>query len=545
MKKQQIIPYRGDLVSIRLALKAQKQRSLRKFKRNLLKVWDLSPKNVYYKGNYGHTDILKALGLSPTFLNEHPNQKDIKGLVILLSPSASPSQIKNLSDEEKKLFYKRAFRIFNKYGTKLHIAYKVVETKEKVYDGGDGDGPSTITRRSTEIYYRTFDYDSNTKQYNETFFEEADKELANILYYRIALRLLQKSEVMDLGEIEEFKNTRFKDFPDSVVYKYTKKLKESSRWKDKESLTATDYELIKVGDAFTYKSIQVKHEDIQELIKQELFTGNGSNIDLYRAFINSGFNSSLINKNLWTKIQNKGIMGTIRGPEYILNIEAVKKLDPEAFFIFIQTSLSTSVDPVKKWWQRGPWPTVTIVIGMVVIVLSLGSDWGIGWTLIGIGMGLALIGIGMEDIQIIKVGRITMLVGSVINLTKPMLNTFLADVVEETAKEAVRQGVARGVAQRIAEKIAEETLLNQMLGVASQTLSYIGQAYTYISPFVQAYRVYEQFQNIFNQKMAEAPNLNETPEEATRSIFMAENDYWDFINKQFPEYIIPATLKVM
>jgi len=58
-----------------------------------------------------------------------------------------------------------------------------------------------------------------------------------------------------------------------------------------------------------------------------------------------------------------------------------------------------------------------------------------------------------------------------------------------------------------------------MSSFASFILSYI----------VQAYSIYEDIQNIqniFNQKMAEALNLNETPQDKINQFYVAENDYW-------------------
>jgi len=542
MGKQQIIPYRGDFASARLGFKQQKRKALRKFKRKFLNLYEkyCEAKGVilWSHDKYVHDDFRKLLGLEPNFFDETAgNGVTCTGFWVKLTPSINAESAMNLSLENKKLFYKRAFRVFNKYGKRIEINYRVIQGSIQYDEDGE------IIDIKYEYNYKVFKYDDEKKEYIETSFDQQEKDeisakdlsLAMALYSRMVSDMIYKN-------IDERRLSINHDvFSNHLIYNPDMKKEEYIYDKLRRKY------LRQTKQTRSYKTIKqdLNDEDVKNLIDDRLFRkrkykakGIFKKIDsvdseLYRHFIEQGFKAGLINKNLWYGGN--------------LNWEAVKKLDEEAFLIFVQTNLGSSVDVKKKWMQRGLGQIFVIVVA--VVLAYFGQSW-LSEGLISLataftiwGIALILLGIATASSMLIEIGQFFILIGSILSLAGA--TGWFSTAVEEAVSEAVKQGVARGVAQRIVEKIAEETLLDQMLGVASQTFSYIGQAYSFISPFVQAYSIYEQIQSIFNQKMAEAPKPNETPEEAIRSVFMAENDYWDYINKHFPEYVIPATLKVM
>jgi|GEM_PF-2417911 len=545
------IPYRGDLVSARLSFKQEKRRALRKFKRNFINLYEQYRKSkgvlLWSNDVYVHDDFRKLLGLEERFFDKTAGSgTTCTGFWVNLTPSIDKERVKNLSLENKKLFYKRAFRVFNNYGKRIEITYREKTRKELEDDEGN------IIKDEYDNRYKIHSYkvfqENETKEFIETSLDGKDK-LATPLYYRMCEHIIYNniSQLFDTKEIEISKT----------------EIVENEKGNKKQKTIIEKYNVAKVD---------VTYEDIRQLIEDKLFKKrdykaysgikkrvkslrvNTFDEELYKHFIEQGFKAGLINKNLWKKgkyvVSDDG--GSIEEEYWYLDWEAVKKLDEEAFLIFVQTNIGSTIDVKKHWTQRVGFKVLIIVVIIVISVLTWGAGTAalasattiagtigaIGLIITAIGLMIVAMGMVTGNQLLLKVGQTLMLVGSVMSLGAMTWTSLF----EEATQEIITQGVAQGTAQQVAQKVAEDTLLDQMLGVASQT---IGQAYSYISPLIQAYSIYEQFQNIFNQKKAEAPNLNETPEESLKTIYMAENDYWDFINKQFPEYIIPATLKIL
>ena len=73
MAKNILIPYRGDLVTARLGFKAKKKQTLRKFKRDLLKVWNLTSPAALWGVDEGYINdkLRKLLGIEKNFMPEN------------------------------------------------------------------------------------------------------------------------------------------------------------------------------------------------------------------------------------------------------------------------------------------------------------------------------------------------------------------------------------------------------------------------------------------------------------------------------------------
>ena len=106
-----LVPYRGDLVSARLSYKAARKKSLRKFKRDLLKVWDMTGRLYLWNNSQGYVndDARDILGIEKNFME---GASGLTGFGVELKPSADVDKVINLDDDQKDFLRLKCISIF-------------------------------------------------------------------------------------------------------------------------------------------------------------------------------------------------------------------------------------------------------------------------------------------------------------------------------------------------------------------------------------------------------------------------------------------------
>lgn len=421
MPKNILIPYRGDLVTARHGFKAQKKKNLRKFKRDLIKVWNLNNKAYLWKGGTYLNDKLRdLLGIEKNFMKD---SSGITGFGVKLKPSADVKKVLALNDNQKDFLRNKCIAIFNKYGYTLQTKYK---------DGG--------------FEFRTFLSDGT-----ETEFEgQDDEELAMILYDRLSMYMVDNDSTDTLdnwsdnyANEEDFfnndKRSKLKSF------KHTFSNSDILKMINDRLFTKRSYRTIG-GTGFFKNTV----------------TANGIDMVLFNELLDNGTTDN-VNENYWTW----------NGSGYVLKVNDVKDLPEDEFMIFIQTHLGTFYDKKKKkWYQKGVFGVIFAIVIIVVAVLTQ-QYWligvGLGTTLVVAGMIISITGALIGNQVMMTAGQIVSLVGGGINIANSVIENELR--IEAAKQLALNVGADNVAVQAIVNNVIDDMLLDTMIGVGKFTLS--------------------------------------------------------------------------
>lgn len=407
MAKNILIPYRGDLVTARLGFKAKRKQSLRKFKRDLLKLWDLSGPIALYDSSVGYVNdkLRKLFGIKKNFM---PDRSNLYFFGLELKPSADVDKILALSENEKDFLRQKCMAIYSNYGHTVQTRYKngAYEFKTFLADGTETD-----------------------------FTGKEDEELASILYDR-AVTYMINNDSIDTSD-------NWSDYYDEADF-----FNNDSRSKLKSfKYTFTSNELLKIVNdrLFTLRNYQTIGADG---ITKEV---SASSVDmiLFNELLDGGLTDN-VNGEYWEW----------NGSSYSIRLDKVKELDEEAFTIFIQTHLGTfQVAPKKKWYQKGFWGVVFAIIIVVIAILTQ-QYWligvGLGATLVVAGMIISITGALIGNQVMMTAGQLISLVGGGISFAESIM-------AEQVAIETYTQQMIKAGVDDIAMKSAIEVLENDFI----------------------------------------------------------------------------------
>lgn len=481
MAKNILIPYRGDLVSARLGYKAKRKQSLRKFKRDLLKLWNLTGRLYLWSDSSGYLNdkARKLLGIEKDFMKD---SRGLTGFGVELKPSADVEKVLALSENDKDFLVNKCMAIFNKYGRTVKTSFK----------NGSFD-------------FQTFLSDGSETE----FIGQEDEELASILYDRVVSYMINNDSVDTIDSWQSIYGED--DFFNGDVRSKLKSFK----------YTFSDTELIKI-------------------IKDRLFTKRE-----YRTIGGTGYfkrtTSALgVDMILFNELLDNGSTDNVNGEywswngsSYDIRIDKVAALDEEEFMIFIQTHLGTfQTTPKKKWYQKGFWGVVFAVIIVVVAVLTTQYELlgivgvGLGTTLIVAGMATSLVGALIGNEVMMTAGQIVSLVGGGINLYETMLAEQL--VVESAKSELMRWGASEATVQAATQSLVDEFAVNIALGAGKFALS-----------------TYSTLDGLLSSSNIDIPIQPTTPAEKINEIYVADDISWDYVQRFLPDFIIASSMKIM
>ena len=423
MAKNILIPYRGDLVTARHGFNAKKKQNLRKFKRDLLKLWNLQGTAWLWtqSDKYVNPKLQKLLGFEKDFM------KGSQGLVkigVKLSASADVDKILGLSENNKDFLREKCLAIFSKYGKTIKTSYNA----DKGYD------------------FQTFLADGTETE----FIGQEDEELALILYDRMVMYMVDNDSTDtkdkwsdNYGNEVDFFNGDARSKLKS--YKYT----------------------------FTY-------DDIIRMINDRLFRKRTYSTLGGTGFFKNETEAQGIDMALFNELLDGGTSDNVNedywewnGVSYDLKIDNIKNLDEEEFLIFIQTHLTIDKKkPKKKWYQKGVFGIVFAVIIVVIAVISQ-QYWligvGLGTTLVVAGMIISITGALLGNEVMMTAGQIVSLVGGGISVAEAIMAEQVA--MEAFTQQMVSAGVEQSAMQQAIKIMADDLLLNTALGVGKFAMS--------------------------------------------------------------------------
>lgn len=421
MANSVLIPYRGDLTTARLNFKNAKKQQLKKFKRDLLKVWDLSDRVLLWSNQQGYLNdkVRKLFGIEKNFMKK-PGK--LYGFGLVLKASANVDKVIALSEEQKDYLRGKCLAIFNKYGHTV---------KSKYVDGA--------------FEFQTF------KDGIETEFDgQEDEELAGILYDRITMYMVNNDSSDTIDNWSNYYENETDFFNSSMA----SKLK-----------------------SFTYTFTNAQ---ILKMVNDRLFTKrNYTSLNTNRfSSVVKGVDTVLFNELLDNGSTDNvdGRYWTWDGTQYNLNINAVANLPAEEFMIFIQTHIGTFYSkPKKKWYQSGVFGVIFIVLVVAVAILTQ-QYWligvSIGTTLVVAGMIISITGALIGNKVMVVGGQIVGLVGGGMNL----VNALSADIARMEAADALMAkatevGADNVAIQKIANDVITDMMIDSALGVGNFALS--------------------------------------------------------------------------
>ncbi len=421
MAKNILIPYRGDLVNARLGFKAQKKKNLRKFKRDLLKLWDLRSPGTLWGVDEGYVNdkLRELLGIEKNFM---PEDSGLYYFGVELKPSADVDKILALSDNQKDFLRQKCVAIFSKYGHTVQTKYK---------DGA--------------FEFRTFLADGTETQFDG----EEDEELASILYDRAVMYMVgnDSSDTVDNWndhyEEEDFFNNDIRSKLTSFKYTFTSS--DILKVINDRLFTKRTYRTIG-GTGFFKKTI----------------TANGIDMVLFNELLDNG-TSDNVDGRYWSW----------NGSNYDLKVDDVKALPEDEFMIFIQTHLGTfQVAPKKKWYQKGFWGVVFAIVIVVAAVLTQ-QYWligvGLGATLVVAGMIISITGALIGNKVMMTAGQIVSLVGGGISVAESIMVEQAA--MQTYTQQMVNSGVDQVAMNQALNVMADDFLLNTAIGVGKFAMS--------------------------------------------------------------------------
>lgn len=420
MAKNILIPYRGDLVTARLGFKAKRKQSLRKFKRDLLKVWDLTSPGTLWGVDEGYVNdkLRKILGIEKNFM---PSDSGLYYFGVELKPSADVNKILALGEEQKDYLVDKCMSVFYKYGSTISTRFRL-------------DGSFDI---------QTFKDGIETEYDNQI-----DEELASILYDRAIMYMVNNDST---------------DTTDTWSEHY-----------DEEDFFNNDIRSKLKSFKYTFSN-----DELRKIIKDRLFTqrtyntigggrfgkpvmANGIDMILFNELLDNGMTDNV-----------DGRYWSWNGSSYDLRVDNVKALDEEEFMIFIQTHLGTfDVRPKKKWYQSGFFGIIFAVIIVVIAILTQ-QYWligvGLGTTLIVAGMIISLTGALIGNDVMVTAGQIVSLVGGGVSLYESIV--LEQATMELASKEMTQAGVEETVKQNAMKVLADDFTLNTVLGSGKFAIS--------------------------------------------------------------------------
>jgi hypothetical protein len=284
-----------------------------------------------------------------------------------------------------------------------------------------------------------------------------------------------------------------------------------------------------------YFKYTFSNEDILKVVNDRLFTKRN-----YTTLQNDeSLTVSTIDKELFNELLDNGEVDTLTvnstywnwnsdNEVYEINYEAVKDLDPQEFLIFIQTHLTTFHKVKKKWYQSGLFGFIMIVVVVIIAVWTqqyqLLGTLTIGETLMYAGLILSISGALLGNEVMMIGGQIISIVGATMTLATTIAKEEA--LLASSIKELTQAGLSGTTLQTAIAAIESEFLLNNMLMLGKFALN-----------------TFDTLSGI----MGESENITpiQTPEESMSTIFIAENQSWEGINKMFPEYVLASTIKSM
>ena len=415
MPKNILIPYRGDLVTARLGFRAKKKQNFRKFKRDLLKLWNLDNRILLWSNQQGYVNdkLRKLLGIEKNFM---PKNSGLYGFGVKLKPSADITKVLALSENEKDFLRNKCMAIFSKYGYTVKTKFKEDSFEYVTYK----DGIET-------------EYDG-----------QEDEELASILYDRVVMYMIN-NDSNDTTDNWSDHNEEVDFFNDDI----RSKLKSFK-------YTFTSNELIRIINDRLFEKRNYK------TISKNSITANGIDMILFNELLDGGLTDN-VSGNFWEW----------NGSSYVLKIDNVKALDEEEFMIFIQTHLGTfTTKPKKKWYQSGFFGVIFAVIIVVVAVLTQ-QYWligvGLGATLVVAGMIISITGALIGNEVMMVSGQIVSLVGGGISIAESIISEQVA--IETYTKQMITAGVDEVSIQQAVNVMESDFLLTSALGISKFAMS--------------------------------------------------------------------------
>lgn len=473
-----LIPYRGDLVTARQNYKAAKKQLSKQFKRKVLKLWDID-KRIPLWGNqagYVNDKLRKLIGLEKDFMT---NPGKLYEFGLELKASADIDKVFALSEEQKDYLRSKCIAIFNKYGHTV---------KSKYVDGA--------------FEFQTF------KDGVETEFDgQEDEELAGILYDRITMYMVNNDSSDTIDNWSDYYETETDFFNSSMA----SKLKSFT-------YTFTNAQILKmVNDRlFTKRNYST--------LKTKNFSSSVNGIDtiLFNELLDNGSTDNV-----------DGRYWTWDGTQYNLNINAVKELPAEEFIIFIQTHIGTYyVKPKKKWYQKGVFGVIFIIIVVAVAILLQQYELiplALGTTLVVAGMIISITGALIGNKVMVVGGQIVSLVGGGMNL----VNALTTDIARMEAADALMAKATEVGADNVAiQKIANDVITDMMIESAMGVGKFALSSYTTIN-------------NLLGDTTLDTQTTAQLPEDKINEIYVADDMSWDYVQRFLPDFFMANALRIM
>lgn len=481
MAKNILIPYRGDLVTARLGFKAKKKQTLRKFKRDLLKVWNLSSRAFLWGDSQGYINdkLRDILGIKKNFMQ---GNKGLQGFGVELKPAADIEKVLALDDEQKDFLRSKCLAIFNKYGHTIKTSYK-----------------------NGAYNFATFKADGTETEYDG----QEDEELASILYNRMVMYMINNDSYDTTDDWNNLYSST--DFFDGDIRSKLQSYK----------ATFTDADITRMVNDRLFKRRTYNTIGGSGFFSSVLAKASGIDMILFNELLDNGTTDN-VNGRFWAW----------NGSAYSLRVDAVKDLPEDEFLIFIQTHLGTfDVRPKKKWYQSGFWGVVFIVVIVAIAILTQQYELfgiigaGLGATLVVAGMIISITGALIGNKVMVVGGQIVSLVGGGMNLFEGYFVQEAA--IEEYTQQMVIAGVEKTAMQQAINILVDDLTLNTALGVGKFALS----TYTTINNL--------QGETVTNlgEKVTPAEKINE--------VYVADDMSWDYVQRFLPDFIIANSLRIM
>lgn len=503
MKYNNIVVYRGDLATARLNYKKLKRNGLRRFKKRLLKYWDISQDLALWDyGQYQNDKARKALGIEKNFLE---STKNLLYFGVRLKPEVNADAVINLSEENKDYLRDKCLDIFNKYGKVIKTAY---------YDSTSYDYKTFKEVEIEPTLEQELDPEYETQYVKvETDFENAeDEELAYLLYNRLVMYMIDNDST---DTEDKWSDNNPNDFDYWTSFETTKQV------------YTGDYNYITVSEdarsKLKYFTYTFTEEDILKVINDRLFVKrnylvvkNEEEGNTYKSTIDTTLIQELLDNGVVDNIIIDKTLWSWAGESYSLNVEAVKALPAEEFFLFIQAHLDTYSKGKTRWYQKGAFGAL-VVLAAIVVAYFTGQ-----WQLVAIAVSVTGAVIG---------NKVMMIGGAMMSVAGSMQGMGTEVAAENAAlSQSTRELARAGFSQAVLEAATQELAVNALLANASTIGNGMLDIFTTMSSLMPT-----------DQIMPKA----ETPEEALGVIYIAENEYWDFIEQMMPEAKIKNALQVI
>lgn len=410
-----IIPYRGDVATARLNYKKLKKRAMRKFKRHLLKAWNISSGITLWDrwSGYINDDAREALGIEENFLE---STKNLTWFGVELQPTIDADSIANITEEQKEFLRDKALDIFKKYGKTIKSKYAdAVSYDYQIFK----DGVETVD------------------------FNAEDEELAELLYSRVIMYMIDNDSTDTKDTWQEHNAGEADFFNDSVV----SKLKYFT-------MTFSDEAIIRVVNdrLFTLRNYATGRTDIDDSGNSSVTYTRTIDTQLFNELLDANGLDNVVDTNYWSW------NGTTK--KYDINYAAVKALPAEEFMIFIQTHLTTFSKSKKKWYQSGLFGVIVLIIAVVIAVYT-GQ-----WQLVGLVVSVSGAYLGND---IMRVGG--MMIGLAGAAQSVGAEIALQDAaLEQTTRELARAGMSEAVITSATQELATNAMIANLASVGKFAL---------------------------------------------------------------------------